>query len=1541
MTLNVMTFGVTGVDANTLQSGNQSLDGSADLNELTAENLISANGLKFQQLLLFLGEANDGDLNIDSGETAFNLSDMSNSGSVVSLGVTNSNDPIRITAHGLVDNYTLGDLTTAVRYDNLLGFGLDSGLDGEPAAHWLNGGDSLTFEVTSINEIEQALAGVSFVVNVNGGGSENVVIDFDGNTVAQAGAEQVVDGINLGLVANGTVVSLDFQSRTITVGTTSRAMTGAEYLSFVSHGLDQLTIGSLNTSTQGFSIKNLTIAATEAANFGTVIQAPPTGGGTTGTAGDDIIIGSTVADTMDAGDGDDEILAGGGNDAINAGGGNDVAEGGDGDDVVNGGDGDDQIIGGVGDDTLVGGAGADNFVFRSLEDLSANTDHIIDFEPGLDTVDLSLISGLSFIGQAAFTGVAGQVRFEVGGGQTHIQVDADGDTVFDDRIIIDNGQFDLTETTAGSLILQWVPILGDASDNLLNGFNQFDDHMFGLAGNDMLIGGDRNDTLEGGDGDDTIDGGAGIDTASYAGAAGGVRVNLGIQGVGQDTSVAGFDTLTSIENLQGSAFDDFLRGDGNDNVLSGLGGQDRLFGGLGNDTLDGGAGEDIVDFSGASSSITVDLNFQGVAQDTGEGLDTLVGIERVVGGSFDDTLIGSAAADVLDGGAGNDTIRGGAGTDLILGSNGNDFVYGEDGDDVFFANPGNDYIDGGAGSDRVSYFSGLAAAGVTVNLNIQGVAQNTGAGGVDTLIGIESVTGTRFNDTLIGTAGSNRLIGAGGNDTISGGSGTDQFVFNAQSASETGTTLVDANVADGEQLEFSSNFGPLVPLKLADGTTLDDGDTIQLGTFVGGGVASVIRTASYGISFDWNGDGVGDLTVDFTNAAVGLVYSAASQSFVLQAASVNEITGTENDDVLVGTAGHDSISGLGGNDIIQTGQGGVDVLDGGIGIDAVSFAAAAGSVTVNLALLSSQNTGQGIVTLAQIENVDGSNFNDSLTGDGNDNVLSGLGGADGLNGEFGNDTLMGGDGLDSLTGGRGNDVLDGGAGSDNVRYNDLPIAVNAPGVVVMIVNGSGTATWNGETDTLISIAGVIGTVGNDQITFDAQDNYFFDVLGADTISGGAGYDYLSYRYLAGGTPNQLGLNLLNMNINLATGSALASGFGTTDTFTSIEAVTGGQGNDTIAGNGNDNQLNGWGGNDTLTGGTSASGARFIDGVGDAVGDTIAFGLASSSIDDGNLSVVADMATGTATDSFGGHDTFSGFENLMGSKNGDQLFGDANDNIMIGQAGNDLIDGRGGQDMASYDISPSASGVVVDLATGIASDGFGGTDTLISIERVLGSNFADTILGNSDDNLLIGGMGNDTIDGRGGVDTASFYHNPNAAVFGNNEDFNVYDVNVNLLTGQAVHGSGEVDTLAGIENVIGGLGNDTITGDSNDNALMGHGGNDVLTGGAGTDRFIWTTADGMIDGLGTDIVDAVTGEVLDFNALLLQTLKLADGSTLDDGDDILAGILLGGGQASLALVSPDNLAFDWNGDGVVDLAIQFAAAPALLTFDASNGDFLIG
>lgn len=155
----------------------------------------------------------------------------------------------------------------------------------------------------------------------------------------------------------------------------------------------------------------------------------------------------------------------------------------------------------------------------------------------------------------------------------------------------------------------------------------------------------------------------------------------------------------------------------------------------------------------------------------------------------------------------------------------------------------------------------------------------------------------------------------------------------------------------------------------------------------------------------------------------------------------NTLQGTNHNDVLIGGPGDAHLHGGDGDDVLQAGKGnnelfgdngndilisgpGNDLLDGGAGNNTASYANATAGVHVDLSIITAQNTvGAGVDTLANIDNLIGSHFNDTLTGGFDNNIINGGLGNDILNGAGGNDILIGGLGNNTLTGGTGNDTF--------------------------------------------------------------------------------------------------------------------------------------------------------------------------------------------------------------------------------------------------------------------------------------------------------------------------------------------------------------------------------------------------------------------------------------------------------------------------------------------------------------------------------------
>lgn len=163
-----------------------------------------------------------------------------------------------------------------------------------------------------------------------------------------------------------------------------------------------------------------------------------------GTSGNDTLYGEGGNDNLLGGDGDDKLYGGDGNDSLNGdlgndqlygGAGDDVLNGGVGNDILDGGDGNDKLEGGAGADILTGGKGSDIFIFRQA-DLGA-TDTITDYEPGVDAkISLSLIDAntntdandaFKFVGTAAFSGKAGELRYEATSDGVMVLGDVNGD----------------------------------------------------------------------------------------------------------------------------------------------------------------------------------------------------------------------------------------------------------------------------------------------------------------------------------------------------------------------------------------------------------------------------------------------------------------------------------------------------------------------------------------------------------------------------------------------------------------------------------------------------------------------------------------------------------------------------------------------------------------------------------------------------------------------------------------------------------------------------------------------------------------------------------------------------------------------------------------------------------------------------------------------------------------------------------------------------------------------------------------------------------
>lgn len=606
----------------------------------------------------------------------------------------------------------------------------------------------------------------------------------------------------------------------------------------------------------------------------------------------DVLRGTFAPERLAGQSGNDSLVAMEGNDSLDGGPGNDVLEGGSGGDTYffSRGGGLDQIHDHDPDPLaidrlrLTGGLLASDLLFlRSGEDLQI----LIRGSSGEGITIRSCFRE----SQERFPWAIEELVFDdgsrLGMAELCALVLAGDDT---DQILIGFSGLDRIHAAGGADFID-----GRGGDDVLSG-GEGDDIVGGADGKDWIHGGAGHDTLGGGSGDDWLVGGTGNDRIefrpgdgrdtiasdhdtsrsrldvlslwdgptpsqlllqrtstdlliSFSGSSDSIRV---VDFLRDNSTANHWNPLQRIDFadgtvwnlaaiqarianvLRGTTGNESLLGTAGDDFLEALAGNDTLSGGAGNDLLDGGSGTDTASYAAHSAAVTVDLA-RSTAQDTrAAGLDTLLAIENLLGGSGNDLLLGNTAANRLDGGAGDDTLDGGSGNDILIGGS-----HGPLGDTVSYA---------------------TATAAVVVSLAIT-KAQTTGGGGSDTLTDLEHLSGSAFADTLTGSAAANRLDGAAGNDTLSGGGGADVLIGGAGADSFAWALPTDTGLGEGNRdriLDWQS--GDRLDLAAIDANASLSGN--QAFTFIGVGAFTGLGQLRFNL--------VGDITLIEANISGSL-----------------------------------------------------------------------------------------------------------------------------------------------------------------------------------------------------------------------------------------------------------------------------------------------------------------------------------------------------------------------------------------------------------------------------------------------------------------------------------------------------------------------------------------------------------------------------------------------------------------------------------------------------------------------------------------------
>ncbi len=575
--------------------------------------------------------------------------------------------------------------------------------------------------------------------------------------------------------------------------------------------------------------------------------------------------------------------------------------------------------------------------------------------------------------------------------------------------------------------------------------------------------------------------------------------------------------------------------------------------------------------------------------------------------------------------------------------------------------------------------------------------------------------------------------------------------------------------------------------------------------------------------------------VELTDAADGFVGTGADE----------QVFGFKGNDLIFGGGGNDWLIGDVGNDTLAGGEG-VDILTGGSGNDTAFYGFYGSGVVASLTRGNGYTIALGLAAdkdiFIGIENLSGSNFGDALEGDAGVNIINGGGGNDSLYGQGGIDTIRGGSGNDRLEGGAGSDKLDGGDGWDAAIYR-----LASSGVGVNLTTGGTRGDAVG--DSYINIDVIEGSEFGDTLTGNGENNTFYGHGGNDVINGGDGSDALwggtGNDTLTGGPGSNAdvleggaGADILSdgfagytkatsgVVLSLATGGTGGDALG--DSFSLIAGVHGSLFSDFIRGDSNSNHLYGDAGNDTLNG-------------------------------------------------EGGNDT------LVGVSGSDTLIGGNGEDLLVGGSGADILDGGAGIDTIGFNIT--GDGVLIDLATGMASGGHANGDVLIGIENVRGYLFDDQLTGDDGSNALYGDQGNDALKGGGGADK---------------------------LYGES-----------GADIIMGGGGNDEIWGNGIDDRYGVDNENaDTLTGGNGADTFKFI----LEERVALDKIDVITDFTLGVDLVDLSAMDSNRNTNPDNTFNFIGTAAFTGsaGQLRYAVTGSDTfIEGDYTGDGTADLRIQLS------------------
>ena len=861
---------------------------------------------------------------------------------------------------------------------------------------------------------------------------------------------------------------------------------------------------------------------------------------------------------------------------------------------------------------------------------------------------------------------------------------------------------------------------------------------------------------------------------------------------------------------------------------------------------------------------------------TDRGIDTLWGdggddylnagteSDNVFGGAGDDIIEDPFGDDMLRGNQGNDVISSARGADILFGDQGQDFItLGQDASEVF-AGQGNDFLLGGLGSDAL--------------MGNEGDDWVEGGEGFDGLSGENSQL--FFNSTIIG----HDVLNGQGNDTDYDGESGDDIMFEGAGIQRNnGMFGFDWGIHKGDLVAANSDLGiPIfatqLPFTLRDrfdsveglsGWKLDD--TLTGAALLKGGAAG------FGVG-PGNPVDESDLkakNVNLINGLADLLGITQAQLDVLIAAELAEEavaptspTAARSSSVIDITQGAEIIIGGGGSDTIK-GNLGDDYIDGDAWLN-VKIAVHANKDATGPVLFYVDSLNEisarllaGTINPGQLQIVREILHTNNAT-----DVDTAV-----FNSVFSDYTITNNaDGSVQVTDNRAAGTL-GHDGSDRLnnierlQFTDRTVALTPP---VITSNGGGdTAAINFAENNLAPVTTVTAGTG-----------VIFSLSGVDALKFNLDATTGVLNFVNSPNfeaPSDAGANNVYNVIVTAVNGILADDQALAITVTNVnDAATGALNITGYTYNTNSANLQASNTISDPDGMTSFVQYQWQRQATDGTWSNVVGATSATLANQSNSTV---RVTSSYADPFGTSSYISdqtvfitaatGINTIVASAGNDILLGLGSSDRLTGAAGNDVVDGGRGSDILfatindgndtyiggigtdTYNLTLTSAGAIVNLTTGTSSSAQTGNDTLSAIESVVGSSGSDTITDGAGVNRLEGFTGNDTFiltadtasdDIRGGVGSSDTV-NYSALI----ADLTVTLDRANQVT---IFGTGNGllnnDVMRDVENFIGGSGNDTISGDNQNNVLTGGAGNDLLRGNLGMDI--------LTGGLGDDIFD---------------------------------------------------------------------------------------